>query len=115
MIQSSEHQARVAIDGGSGGIGRAIVARLLSEGAKVCVLDIDAQPWTGRDRSAADRRSMTFLEVDVSRETTLTKRLMQLQAARGESTISLVAPRCFLAGPSWSSGRRNGRRRWTLT
>jgi NAD(P)-dependent dehydrogenase (short-subunit alcohol dehydrogenase family) len=74
MIQSGEHQERVAIvTGGSGVIGRAIVSRLLSEGAKVCVFDIDAQPWTGRDRSAADRRSMTFLEVDVSRETDVDK------------------------------------------
>jgi NAD(P)-dependent dehydrogenase (short-subunit alcohol dehydrogenase family) len=69
MIQSGEHQERVAIvTGGSGGIGKAIVSRLLSEGTKVCVLDTDAQPWTGRDHSVANVRSITFVEVDVSKE-----------------------------------------------
>jgi NAD(P)-dependent dehydrogenase (short-subunit alcohol dehydrogenase family) len=69
MIHSGEHRERVAVvTGGSGGIGKAIVNRLASEGAKVWVLDIDAKPWGDLSRSAAAQQSITFLEVDVSQE-----------------------------------------------
>jgi 2-hydroxycyclohexanecarboxyl-CoA dehydrogenase len=68
MIESGEHRDRVAVvTGGSGGIGKAIVDRLVSDGAKVWVLDIDATPWDDLSRSAAVR-PITFVEVDVSQE-----------------------------------------------
>lgn len=46
----------------------ALASRLLSEGAKVYVLDVDAGPWSSRGDSAADVRSITFVEVHVSKE-----------------------------------------------
>jgi 2-hydroxycyclohexanecarboxyl-CoA dehydrogenase len=71
MIQSGEHRGRVAIvTGGSGGIGKAISSRLLSEGAKVFALDVDAKPWRTQVDSVA---GVTFLEVDVSQEADVDK------------------------------------------
>lgn len=65
MIHSGEHRGRTAvITGGSGAIGTAIVDRLLSEGAKVCVLDPQATPGPARD----DGAPATLLRVDISRE-----------------------------------------------
>jgi 2-hydroxycyclohexanecarboxyl-CoA dehydrogenase len=69
MIHSGEHRNRVVIvTGGSSGIGKAIASRLVCEGAKLYVLDVDAKPWNSATDAAADMRSITFLEVDVSKE-----------------------------------------------
>jgi 2-hydroxycyclohexanecarboxyl-CoA dehydrogenase len=69
MIHSGEHRERVAVvTGGSGGIGKEIVNRLASEGAKVWVIDIDPKPWASLSHTGAGWGSITFLELDVSQE-----------------------------------------------
>jgi 2-hydroxycyclohexanecarboxyl-CoA dehydrogenase len=73
-MASGEHQERIAIvTGGSGDIGKAIASKLSSENARVCVLDVNAKPWTDRDASAPDKRAIRFFEVDVSQEADVDK------------------------------------------
>ena len=72
MTESGEHRERTAIViGGAGSIGPAIVDRLLFEGVRVCVLDLEAKSWPGRSDVAPDARPITLLQVDVSNEADL--------------------------------------------
>jgi NAD(P)-dependent dehydrogenase (short-subunit alcohol dehydrogenase family) len=73
-MASGEHQGRIAIvTGGSGDIGKAIARKLISESARVCVLDVNAKPWTDRDASAQDERAIRFFQIDVSQEADVDK------------------------------------------
>lgn len=73
-MASGEHQERIAIvTGGSGDIGKAIASELVSENARVCVLDVNAKPWTDRDALAQDESAIRFFQIDVSQEADVDK------------------------------------------
>jgi NAD(P)-dependent dehydrogenase (short-subunit alcohol dehydrogenase family) len=72
MNHSEEHRERSAIViGRAGSIGPAIVDRLLSEGAKVGVLDAEPKSWPVQSDVASDARPITLLQVDLSNEADL--------------------------------------------
>lgn len=63
------HDGRIAlVTGGAQGIGRAIVDRFLHEGARVCVMDLDAEAGNELDIDASDRDRLAFFEGDVADE-----------------------------------------------
>lgn len=56
----------VLVTGGAQGIGRAIVRRLVEEGARVCIADVDASAGTDAVREYGERTR--FVAADVARE-----------------------------------------------
>ena len=68
--------------GGAGGIGAAIVDRLLSNGARVGVIDVQGKSWPTQSDVASHARAVPLLQVDTSNE------------ADVESAFNAVASRC---------------------
>jgi NAD(P)-dependent dehydrogenase (short-subunit alcohol dehydrogenase family) len=85
MTQSGEHQERTAIViGGAGSIGPAIVDRLLSEGTRVFVFDLQDNSWPGPSQVAPDVRPITLLQVDVSNEVDLDSAFNSVASRAGQ-------------------------------
>jgi 2-hydroxycyclohexanecarboxyl-CoA dehydrogenase len=96
MTQSGEHRERTAIViGGAGSIGSAIVDRLLSEGARVCVLDVEAKSWPGRSDVASGASPITLLQVDVSNEADLDSAFNTVASRAGRIDYLVCCPAVF--------------------
>jgi 2-hydroxycyclohexanecarboxyl-CoA dehydrogenase len=96
MIQSGEHRERTAIVvGGAGSIGPAIVDRLASEGANVCVLDLEAKSWPGQTEGVPDAHPITLLQVDVSNEADLESAFDTIASRGGRIDYLIFCPSMF--------------------
>jgi 2-hydroxycyclohexanecarboxyl-CoA dehydrogenase len=96
MTQSGEHRERTAIVvGGAGSIGPAIVDRLFSEGAKVCVLDAEAKSWPGQSDVAPDAHPVTLLQVEVSKEADLENAFDTIASRAGRIDYLIFCPSIF--------------------
>ena len=96
MTQSGEHRERTAVVvGGSGSVGSAIVDRLLSDGARVCVLDVENTSWHGRTDVAAEGGLITLLQVDVSNESDLESAFNRIVGSAGRIDYLICCPAMF--------------------
>ncbi len=85
MTEQKRHENRVVlVTGGTGGIGRAIVARYLAEGARVGIVDIDSQAGNALAESLENQgHVVAFAVADVSDYGACERACNQLQAALG--------------------------------
>jgi NAD(P)-dependent dehydrogenase (short-subunit alcohol dehydrogenase family) len=96
MTQSGEHRERTAVViGGAGSIGPAIVDRLLSEGARVCVLDLEAKSWPGQSEVTPDAHAITLLQVDASNEADLESAVDTIATRAGRIDYLIFCPSMF--------------------
>jgi NAD(P)-dependent dehydrogenase (short-subunit alcohol dehydrogenase family) len=83
------------VTGGSQGIGRAIVKRLVDDGAYACILDVDAR--AGRDAVAEYGARVRFWACDVAREPAVRRAVRAAAAWRGR--LDGVVNNAGLASP----------------
>jgi len=86
----------VVVTGGGQGIGRAIVQRLVYDGARVCILDSDAR--AGRDAADEYGEHVMFARCNVGREAEV-RRAIRAAAAFGERRIDGVVNNAAIADP----------------
>jgi 3alpha(or 20beta)-hydroxysteroid dehydrogenase len=81
MTQQERFAGRVAVvTGGAGGFGRAVAARLLAEGARVVVVDLDR---AALERTAGELGTVTAVPADVSREEDVARYVREATGAHG--------------------------------
>lgn len=83
------------VTGGGAGIGRAIALRLASEGARVCVLDINYE--SARNTASEIGETAFAMELDVRREAAV--RHVIAEVARHEASIDILVNNAGVAGP----------------
>ncbi|MFZ0385642.1 MAG: SDR family NAD(P)-dependent oxidoreductase [Solirubrobacteraceae bacterium] len=82
----------VIVTGGSGGLGRAIVSRLLADGMRVVVADINAEP-----AAAADERSLSA-RLDVTDPDSVANLVADVRERWGPVTV--LVNNAGIAGPT---------------
>lgn len=69
MVQSEEHQNRIAVvTGGSSGIGRRIAQTLNAHGAKVFIFDVNREHPSHQVSQLSETDSIAFFQVDVRKQ-----------------------------------------------
>jgi NAD(P)-dependent dehydrogenase (short-subunit alcohol dehydrogenase family) len=83
------------IVGGARSIGPAIVDRLLCEGARVCVLDPEAQSWPAQNQLAPETDPITLLQADIRDETHLESAFDTVVSRSGRIDYLIFCPSIF--------------------
>ena len=89
MSGQASFEGQVAlITGGARGIGKAIAARLASDGAKVAIVDMsDAGADTAREIEQASGRPATYVKADISNDADVKRAVAEVEAALGPIDI----------------------------